>query len=141
MFTICDPVLSDDEQVALTLQQVFGLTTEEIARAFLVSPTMMALRLLRASVKRLTAEAPSDRPLQTEELEARLDAVLKVIYLVFNEGYAATCGAALVRADLCSEAIRLARRLREEYPIAVPELGGASRADADSRRAARRSRR
>lgn len=84
----------------------------------------MALRLSRASARLLTAGSLSDWRQQADGLETRLDAVLNVIYVVFNEGYAATSGAALLRSDLCADAIRLARRLRDQYPILVPDLEG-----------------
>ncbi len=109
--TCCHPALALDAQVALTLRTLCGLETDEIARAFLVSSTTMAQRLVRAKGKIRVAGIPYVVP-QTSDMPARLDAVLTVIYLVFNEGYAATRGGPLVRTDLCDEAIRLARLVR-----------------------------
>jgi len=107
IFTCCHPALALEAQVALTLRTLCGLETDEIARAFLVPPTTMAQRLVRAKRKIRDAGIPYIVP-ETNEMAARLDAVLTVIYLVFNEGYAATRGS-LVRTDLCAEAIRLSR--------------------------------
>src|SRR5579863_179613 len=111
IFTCCHPALAPEARVALTLRTLCGLETDEIARAFLVPPATMAQRLVRAKRKIRDAGIPYTVP-ETKEMAARLDAVLTVIYLVFNEGYAATRGAPLVRTDLCMEAIRLGRLLR-----------------------------
>jgi RNA polymerase sigma-70 factor (ECF subfamily) len=111
MFTCCHPAIALEAQVALTLRTLGGLETDEIARAFLVPPTAMAQRLVRAKRKIRDARIPYKVPDATDMPE-RLDAVLTVIYLVFNEGYAATGGDKLVRTDLCAEAIRLARLVR-----------------------------
>jgi RNA polymerase sigma-70 factor (ECF subfamily) len=111
IFTCCHPALAPEAQVALTLRTLCGLETDEIARAFLVPPATMAQRLVRAKRKIRGAGIPYIVP-QTNELSARLNAVLTVIYLVFNEGYAATRGGRLLRTDLCAEAIRLVRLVR-----------------------------
>jgi RNA polymerase sigma-70 factor (ECF subfamily) len=116
--TCCHPALSLEAQVALTLKTVCGLSVEEIARAFLVPPATMAQRLVRAKGKIRDARIPYVVP-SAEELPPRLQGVLRVVYLVFNEGYAATSGDALVRGDLCVEAIRLARLLRELFPAST----------------------
>src|SRR6266850_1924485 len=111
IFTCCHPALAPEAQVALTLRTLCGLETDEIARAFLVPTATMAQRLVRAKRKIRDAGIPYRVP-DTKELPARLDAVLTVIYLVFNEGYASTRGKPLVRTDLCAEAIRLGRLVR-----------------------------
>jgi RNA polymerase sigma-70 factor, ECF subfamily len=110
IFTCCHPALAPEAQVALTLRTLCGLETDEIARAFLVPVSTMAQRLVRAKRKIKDARIPYKVP-ETRDLPERLDAVLTVVYLVFNEGYAATRGESLVRTDLCAEAIRLARLL------------------------------
>jgi RNA polymerase sigma-70 factor (ECF subfamily) len=111
IFTCCHPALAPEAQVALTLRTLCGLETDEIARAFLVPATTMAQRLVRAKRKIRAAGIPYVVP-ETKDMAERLDAVLTVIYLVFNEGYAATRGGPLVRTDLCAEAIRLGRLVR-----------------------------
>jgi RNA polymerase sigma-70 factor (ECF subfamily) len=115
VFTCCHPALSADAQVALTLREVCGLTTEEIARAFLTPAPTLAQRIVRAKAKIRDAGIPYQVP-TPNELPERLDAVLRVIYLVFNEGYSASSGDSLTRADLSGEAIRLGRLLVELLP-------------------------
>jgi RNA polymerase sigma-70 factor, ECF subfamily len=137
IFTCCHPALSPESQVALTLRTLCGLTTEEIARAFLVPLSTMAQRLLRTKQKIRAAEIPYRVP-EKRDLPERLDAVMLVIYLVFNEGYAAGFGEDLVRCDLCHEAIRLARILCELLPAcAEPRALLALMLLHDSRRTAR----
>lgn len=111
IFTCCHPALSEEAQVALTLRTLCGLETDEIARAFMVAEATMAQRLVRAKRKIRDAAIPYKVP-ETTEMAERLDAVLAVIYLVFNEGYAATRGDSIIRADLSAEAIRLGRLVR-----------------------------
>ncbi len=115
VFTCCHPALAADAQVALTLREVCGLTTEEIARAFLTTPSTIAQRIVRAKAKIRDARIPYEVPTRAQ-LAERLHVVLHVVYLVFSEGYAASRGDAHVRADLCAEAIRLGRLLRELLP-------------------------
>jgi RNA polymerase sigma-70 factor (ECF subfamily) len=138
IFTCCHPALSPDAQVAMTLREVCGLTTEEVARAFLSSPPTVAQRIVRAKAKIRNARIPYEVPTATD-LPDRLDAVLRVVYLVFNEGYYASSGAALTRHDLSSEAISLGRLLVEllREPEALGLLG--LMLLHDSRRAARTS--
>ncbi|MBD0337005.1 MAG: RNA polymerase sigma factor [Cyanobacteria bacterium Co-bin13] len=115
IFTCCHPALPQEAQVALTLREVCGLTTEAIASAFLISPSTLAQRIVRAKAKIRTAGIPYQVPSVTD-LPDRLETVLQVIYLVFNEGYAASSGASLTRADLSGEAIRLGRLVMELLP-------------------------
>ncbi len=122
VFTCCHPALSMEAQVALTLRVVAGLSTREVARAFTVPDTTMGQRLVRAKRKIRDAGIPFRVP-SGPALEARLEAVLRVVYLVFNEGYASTEGEELIRGELCREAIRLARLLAELLP-GEPEVRG-----------------
>jgi len=121
IFICCHPALTDDAQVALTLREVCDLTTEEIARAFLTKPSTVAQRIVRAKNKILDARIPYEVP-SFAELPERLDAVLRVVYLVFNEGYFASSGDQLTRHDLSGEAIRLGRLLLDLLP--EPEVAG-----------------
>ncbi len=138
IFTCCHPALSLEAQIALTLREVCGLTTEEIARAFLTAPATLAQRIVRAKAKIRNARIPYRIP-TPDELPDRLDAVLHVIYLVFNEGYSASSGQSLTRPDLSGEAIRLGHLLYELLP--EPEVAGllALMLLHESRRAARTS--
>jgi len=138
IFTCCHPALPPDAQVALTLREVCGLTTEEIAHAFLTAPPTVAQRIVRAKTKIRDARIPYQVPSRAE-LPDRLDTVLHVVYLVFNEGYSASSGASLTRHDLSGEAIRLGRLLIELLP--EPEAVGllALMLLHESRRAARTS--
>jgi RNA polymerase sigma-70 factor, ECF subfamily len=138
IFTCCHPALPSDAQIAMTLREVCGLTTDEIARAFLTRPSTVAQRIVRAKAKIRDARIPYVVPSETD-LPDRLDAVLRVVYLVFNEGYSASSGESLTRPDLSGEAIRLGRLLVELLP--EPEAVGllALMLLHDSRRAARTS--
>jgi RNA polymerase sigma-70 factor, ECF subfamily len=138
IFTCCHPALKPDAQVALTLREVCGFTTEEVSSAFLVPPSTVAQRIVRAKSKIRDARIPYQVP-SRDELPERLDSVLSVIYLVFNEGYSASAGRSLTRHDLSGEAIRLGRLLTELLP--EPEAIGllALMLLHESRRAARAS--
>jgi RNA polymerase sigma-70 factor (ECF subfamily) len=138
IFTCCHPTLPPEGQVALTLREICGLTTEEIARAFLITPATLAQRIVRAKAKIREASIPYEVP-APQELPERLGAVLQVIYLVFNEGYSAAAGAEVTRAELTGEAIRLGRMLTELQP--EPDIMGllALMLLQESRRAARTS--
>jgi RNA polymerase sigma-70 factor (ECF subfamily) len=121
IFTCCHPALSSDAQIPMTLREVCNLTTEEIARAFLTKPATIAQRIVRAKAKIRDARIPYEVP-PPSELPERLDSVLHVVYLVFNEGYSASFGPSLTRVDLSSEAIRLGRLLLQLLPD--PEIMG-----------------
>ena len=138
IFTCCHPALAPEARVALTLREVCGLTTEEIAKAFLTTPRTLAQRIVRAKTKIRETPIRYEVP-APEELPERLDAVLQVVYLVFNEGYCAAAGAEVTRAELTGEAIRLGRLLAELQP--EPEVVGllALMLLQESRRAARTS--
>ena len=138
IFTCCHPALPPEAQIALTLREVCGLTTEEIARAFLVTPATLAQRIVRAKAKIRETPIPYEVP-TPQELPERLNAVLHVIYLVFNEGYSAAAGAEVTRAEITGEAIRLGRLVAELRP--EPEVHGllALMLLQESRRAARTS--
>jgi RNA polymerase sigma-70 factor (ECF subfamily) len=138
IFTCCHPALPQEAQIALTLREVCGLTTEEIARVFLTTAPTIAKRIVRAKAKIRDARIPYEVPPRSE-LPARLDSVLQVVYLIFTEGYSASAGATLTRTDLSEEAIRLGRLLLELLP--EPEVMGllALMLLQDSRRASRTS--
>jgi RNA polymerase sigma-70 factor, ECF subfamily len=143
IFTCCHPSLPSEAHVALTLREVCGLTTEEIAKAFLITPRTLAQRIVRAKAKIRETPIPYEVP-TPQELPERLGAVLQVIYLVFNEGYSAAAGAEVTRAELTGEAIRLGRLLTELQPepeVPKPEIMGllALMLLQESRRAARTS--
>ena len=139
IFTCCHPALPTDARVALTLREVGGLTTEEVARAFLAKPAAIAQRIVRAKARIRDERIPYAVP-DRGELPERLGGVLHVLYLVFNEGYAATAGPSLTRADLRAEAVRLARLVAELLPdpealgllalMLLHEARAATRADA-----------
>src|SRR5580704_7712338 len=143
IFTCCHPSLAPEARVALTLREVCGLTTEEIAKAFLTTPRTLAQRIVRAKAKIREERIPYEVP-TPQELPKRLDAVLQVIYLVFNEGYSAAAGAEVTRAELTGEAIRLGRllvQLQHEPEVMSSEITGllALMLLQESRRAARMS--
>src|SRR6266542_2561308 len=126
IFTCCHPSLAPEARVALTLREVCGLTTEEISKAFLITPRTLAQRIVRAKAKIRETPIPYEVP-TPQELPERLGAVLHVIYLVFNEGYSAAAGAEVTRAELTGEAIRLGRLLAELQPepeVPEPEVIG-----------------
>ena len=121
IFTCCHPVLPPDAQIALTLREVCGLTTEEIAAAYLSKPATVAQRIVRAKTRIRDANLPYEVPAPAE-WPGRLDSVLHAIYLIFNEGYSASSGDALIRHDLCNEAVRLTRLLKQLHPS--PDIDG-----------------
>jgi RNA polymerase sigma-70 factor (ECF subfamily) len=123
IFTCCHPALAPDAQVAMTLREVCGLTTEEIARAFLTAPPTVAQRIVRAKARIRDARIPYEVP-SPAELANRLEPVLRVVYLIFTEGYAPAAGDAVLRADLADEAIRLGRLLVDLLPEPEPEALG-----------------
>src|SRR5204863_1561183 len=123
IFTCCHPALPSEARVALTLREVCGLTTEEIGRAFLTAPPTIVQRIIRAKAKIKSAGIPYQVPSRAD-LPERLETVLQVIYLVFNEGYSASSGAEVTRADLSEEAIRLGRLVLELLPEPEPEMLG-----------------
>ena len=135
IFTCCHPALPAEGRVALTLREICGLTTEEIARAFLVTPAAIAQRIVRAKAKIRETPIPYEVP-TPQELPERLGAVLQVIYLVFNEGYSAAAGAGVTRAELTGEAIRLGRLVSELLPGegVSGQLGGVLRPRGHQRR-------
>jgi RNA polymerase sigma-70 factor (ECF subfamily) len=136
IYTCCHPALAPEAQIALTLRTLGGLTTDEIARAFVTTPATMAQRLVRAKAKIRDAKIPYEVP-EASQLPERTDAVMAVVYLIFNEGYAATAGDAWIRRDLCAEAIRLARLLVELVDAGEPKGLLALMLLHDSRRDAR----
>ncbi len=136
IFTCCHPALTPEAQIAMTMREVCGLTTEQIARAFLTKPSTVAQRIVRAKAKIRDARIPYEVPSQ-QELPERLDVVLRVVYLVFNEGYSASSGETLTRHDLTGEAIRLARLVAQLLPDAEAVGLLALLLLQDSRRAAR----
>jgi RNA polymerase sigma-70 factor (ECF subfamily) len=123
IFTCCHPALAPEARTALTLREVCGLTTEEIGRAFLAPPSTIAQRIVRAKAKIRDAKIPYRIP-DRDELPARLETVLQVLYLVFNEGYSASSGESLTRPDISGEAIRLARLLRDLFATHTASGGG-----------------
>jgi RNA polymerase sigma-70 factor (ECF subfamily) len=123
VFLCCHPALEAEARVALTLREVCGLSTEEIARAYLAAPAAIAQRIVRAKARIRAERIPCELP-GPDELAARLDAVLRVVYLLFNEGYASSAGEELLRRDLASEALRLGRLVAELLPAPEPEVDG-----------------
>src|ERR1044071_999287 len=121
IFTCCHPALAPEAQIAMTLREVCGLTTEEVARAFLAAPPTIAQRIVRAKTKIRKANIPYEIPSEAD-LPDRIDAVLRVVYLIYNEGYSASSGASLMRHDVSAEAIRLGRLIVRLLPD--PEATG-----------------